>query len=137
MIFGVMTIGGGSSMAAPDVCLTPGVSAGAPGPLPYPSTAQCAQGSGSSKVQIESSDAMRVGDKINMSAGDEAGNSPGGTVSGQFKGPCEVKMGCSKVRFEGKDAARHTSMLAHNGNSANMPAGTHTAPSQTKVKVGS
>ena len=58
-ILGAMTTGGGTCAAAPDVCMTPGVSAGAPGPLPYANTAQCAQGSGSGKVKISGSQTMR------------------------------------------------------------------------------
>ncbi len=134
-IFGVATTGGGSCMATPDVCMTPGVSAGAPGPLPYPNNAQCAQGSGSGKVKVSGSKALRKGDKISMSSGDEAGNAPGGQMSGVFKGPVEFKMGSSKVKFEGKSAAHHSAMTGHNGNNANMPAGTHASPSQQKVRV--
>ncbi|MGH2628225.1 MAG: PAAR-like domain-containing protein [Anaerolineales bacterium] len=133
-IFGVMTSGGGSCMAAPDVCMTPGVSAGAPGPLPYPNSAQCAQGSGSSKVKVQSSQTLRKGDKISMSSGDEAGNAPGGQMSGQFKGPVEVKRGCAKVKVEGKQIGFHTTTTGHNGNNANAPMGTHMSPSQMKVK---
>lgn len=129
------TTGGGSCMAQPDVCMTPGAAGPSPGPVPYPNSAQCAQGSGSSKVKVSGSQTLRKGDKISMSSGDEAGNAPGGTMSGQFKGPVEFKSGSGKVKVEGKSAAHHTSTTGHNGNNANAPMGKQMAPSQQKVKV--
>lgn len=135
-IFPVTTTGGGNALAVPDVCMTPGVSAGAPGPLPYPNTANCSDGSGSSKVTVSGAQTLRKGDEIRMTAGDEAGNSPGGQTSGQFKGPASFKTGSTKIKVEGRELCFHTATTGHNGNNANMPAGTHVAPSQMKVKAG-
>jgi hypothetical protein len=42
----------------------------------------------------------------------------------------------SKVSFQGQKAVVLTAMTAHNGASANMPAGALIAPSQAKVIVG-
>ncbi|MBN1669509.1 MAG: DUF4150 domain-containing protein [Kiritimatiellae bacterium] len=132
-MFPASTKGGGNCLGVPDVCMTP--AAPSPIPTPYPNTAMCNQGSGSGKVKFNGKEVLRKGDEIRMSQGDEAGNSPGGTISGRFKGPCKYKMGCSKVKAEGKEVARLTSMIGHNGSNPNMPAGTQIAPSQTKVKV--
>lgn len=133
MIFGVMTTESGTCFAFPDACLTP-APPGPPVPIPYPNTGQCAQGSGASKVTIRNKAPMRKGDQIRMTSGDEPGVA-GGVMSGQIKGPAEIKLGCPKVKIEGKEAGRHTSMVGHNGMSANMPAGLNVAPSQTKVRV--
>ena len=45
------------------------------------------------------------------------------------------KMGSGKVKVMGAKCVRHLSMFGQNGGSANMPAGTQVAPSQTSVKV--
>ncbi len=134
MIFPVATNGGGQCMATPDVCMTP--AAPSPIPTPYPNTASCAQGRGSTKVKISSSQTLRKGDSIQMSSGDEAGNAPGGQMSGRFKGPVSYKRGSSKVKAQGKGVSFSTCTTGHNGTNANAPMGTHMAPSQTKVKVG-
>jgi uncharacterized Zn-binding protein involved in type VI secretion len=134
-IFPMMTTESGQSMAFPDTCMTPGVSAGAPGPLPYPNIAMMTDGSGASKVKVRNKAPLRKGDSIRMSTGDEAGNSPGGVVSGCFKGACSVKLGSMNVKIEGKEVGYLTVMVAHNGSNANMPAGTHIVPSQTAVLV--
>lgn len=132
------TNGGGNALAFPDTCMTPGIAAGAPGPFTYPNSCMMSDGSGSSKVLIENKDTLRKGDEIRMSTGDEAGNSPGGTVSGGFKGKCSIKTVVTtsgKVKAEGGDIAHVTCMTGHNGSNANMPAGAQLAPSQTKVMV--
>ena len=129
---------GGTALAFPDTGMTPGVSAGAPGPLPYPNNVNVSDGSGSSKVLINNKDTLRKGDEFRMSAGDEAGNSPGGVVSGGFKGKGKVQAvvtTAGKVKAEGGDIAHVTCITAHNGSNANMPAGAQLAPSQTKVMV--
>jgi hypothetical protein len=133
-VFGVMCTAGGMSFAFPDVCLTPAPPA-PPVPIPYPNSAQCPDGDGTGKVKITGSNALRKGDTIRLTAGDEAGNAPGGTMSGQFKGSATVRTGCPQVKAEGKDMAYHTVLVGQNGNSANSPAGTNVAPSQQKVKV--
>ncbi|MBZ0134879.1 MAG: DUF4150 domain-containing protein [Planctomycetes bacterium] len=126
----------GTCMGTPDVCKTP--SPGGPVPIPYPNVAQCAQaqaGSFSQKVKFSGANALVQTSKISMSSGDEAGSAGGGVISNQIKGPCEYKLGSSKVKLEGKGAAYVTAMVAHNGSNPNMPAGAQVAPSQVKVMV--
>lgn len=120
----------------PDVCKTP--SPGGPVPIPYPNIAMVNQadgGSCSSKVKIVGKPAVIKSTEIPMSTGDEAGTAGGGVVSNKFKGNCQFKMGSMKVKVEGKDLCRQTSMTGMNGGSnANVP-GQQVAPSQTKVMV--
>ena len=128
--------GGGScaTSGATDVCKTP--SPGGPIPLPYPNMGQCAQANGtSSKVKICGSQTITTSSEIPMSTGDEPGSAGGGVVSNQFKGKIAFKKGSSKVKAEGKAVCYVTTMTAHNGNNANMPAGLQVAPSQVKVLV--
>ncbi|MCC6527893.1 MAG: DUF4150 domain-containing protein [Polyangiaceae bacterium] len=128
------TKAGGTAFAMPDVCLTPAPPA-PPVPVPYPNTAQVAAATGTvSTVLIENMDTVVQGSKMPQSSGDEAGVN-GGVTSGVNMGPVEPKMYSSKVAFAGKKAVFLTSMTAHNGTSANMPAGLIVAPSQTKVLV--
>ena len=115
-----------------DVCTTPGVILGGPGPLPYPNIGMTSDGSGSSKVKIQGKNTLRKDDKLSMSSGDDAGNSPGGVVSGKFKGSVVFKDGCGAVKAEGKCVAYHTVPCEHNdGNTMGM----HTVPCQTSVTV--
>ncbi len=126
---------GGMCMAFPDVCKTP--TPAGPVPIPYPNMAQLAQansGTCSQKVLIQNKNAVVKDSEITMSSGDEAG-SVGGVVSNMIKGSCKFKMGSSKAKAEGKAMCYITSMVGHNGNNANMPAGNQIAPSQTKVLI--
>jgi uncharacterized protein DUF4150 len=128
--------GGGSCAAFPDVCKTP--TPGGPVPMPYPNLAQLAQANGgtcSSKVKFQNKKAITKDTEITMSSGDEPGSAGGGVISNMFKGSCKFKMGSAKVKAEGKAVAHIGSMVGHNGNNANMPAGAQVAPSQTKVLV--
>lgn len=132
------TNGGGQCMTPgpTDVCKTP--TPGGPVPMPYPNIAQLTQANGStcsSKVLIDGKKTATEATEISMSSGDEAGTAGGGVVSNQFKGACKFKNGSSSVKAEGKKVAYVTCMIGHNGNNANMPAGTQVAPSQTKVTV--
>ena len=114
-----------------DVCKTP--TPGGPVPMPYPNIAMCGQATGqSTKVKISGSWGLTVNSKIPMSSGDEPGT-VGGVVSNRFKGEVQYKKGSSKVQLQGKAAVHVGSMTAHNGSSANMPAGAQVDPSQTKV----
>jgi hypothetical protein len=124
----------GIYFAMPDVCLTPAPPA-PPVPVPYPNTAQLASTSGAvTKVLIENKETVVQGAKVPSSSGDEAGVN-GGVASGVNMGPVEPKVFSSKVFFDGKKAVFLTSMAAHNGSSANMPAGAQIVPSQAKVFV--
>jgi hypothetical protein len=128
------TTGGGTYFAMPDTCKTPAPPA-PPIPIPYPNTAQAAMATGTTtKVMIMNMPCVAQGAKIPLSSGDEAGVA-GGVVSGQNMGPVEPKQFSSKVKLQGKGATFVTAMAGHNGTSANAPAGTQVAPSQTKVMV--
>ncbi len=130
------TNGGGQCMipGPTDVCKTP--TPGGPVPLPYPNIAQCSQmKSASGKVKFDGSKAGKKDSEIPMTSGDEPGTAGGGVKSNQFKGPMKYKKASGKVKIEGKGAVHVSSMTAHNGSNANMPAGAQMAPSQTKVLV--
>jgi len=88
-----------------DVCKTP--SPAGPVPLPYPNIAKTSDGRGSSKVKVKCKQALRKGDKIMMSMGDEAGVAMG-AVSSKIKGPAELMLGSPTVKVEGKMWAHHT-----------------------------
>jgi uncharacterized Zn-binding protein involved in type VI secretion len=124
---------GGMCLAVPDVCKVP-----APPtpfiPTPFPNTAQVAQCTGTStKVKIDGSEAVMKGSSIPMSAGDEPGTL-GGVKSAKFKGDALFNMGSMKVKVEGKQLCRQTSIVGQNGGSnANHPAGVNNTPSQSKV----
>jgi hypothetical protein len=135
-MFPASTSGGGVAMTPgpTDACKTP--TPAGPVPMPYPNIAQCSQASSGScakKVKIMNKPACTVESEITMSSGDEAGTA-GGVISSKFKGPAKYKMGCSKVKFQGKKAVHNLSMISMNGGqNGNMAAGIQTAPSQTKV----
>ncbi len=57
-------------------------------------------------------------------------------VSGKNMDQVQPKMFSMTVFAGGKKVVMLTSMSAHNGSSANMPAGAMIAPSQAKVIVG-
>lgn len=132
--FPVMCVASGQCVAFPDVCITPGVLAGAPGPIPYPSIAIPADGDGTSKVKTENSNTLRKGDKMSKSSGDNAGTL-GGIVSRMFMGTVGVATGSNKVKAVGKEVAYHTVIMKHNGGNPNNPAGGHILPTNVKVKV--
>ena len=136
-MFGVSTNKSGTCLAFPDVCKTPAPPA-PPIPIPYPNTAQMNQanaGTCSQKVLIENKNTVTKKTEIPMSSGDEAG-SAGGVMSGKIKGEATfTKKFSMKVKAEGQNVVYHTCMCGQNGKSANSPAGTHVAPSQTKVLV--
>jgi hypothetical protein len=101
-----------------DVCKTP--SPAGPVPMPYPNIAKCSDGQGSSKVKVKCKQALRKGDKIMMSSGDEGGAAMG-MVSSKIKGPAEFLMGSPFVKVEGKMWAHHTVPCKQNdGNTAGM-----------------
>jgi hypothetical protein len=137
-MFPASTIGGGQCMGMPDVCLTPAPPSPSPVPMPYPNIAMLPQGNpgtASTKVIISGSPGFHKGTMITMTSGDEAGVA-GGVMSGMIKGPAQPKLASNKVKYEGQGAVYVTCMFGQNGASANVPAGTQVAPSQTKVLVG-
>lgn len=128
--------GGGSTLAAGDVCLTP--TPGPPAPVPYVNTAPLSGASGGScsgKVLIDGKKAVTKKTEIPVSSGDEPGSAGGGVISHQIKGVVKFKLGSSKVKVEGQQLVYVGCMTGHNGNNANMPAGAQIAPSQTKLLV--
>jgi hypothetical protein len=133
-MFPASTKGGGQAMAsAPDVCKTP--AAPSPIPVPYPNMAQVMQAAKTStKVKIVAKEACSVKTEVPRTMGDEAGTL-GGVVSGMNMDKMTYKKGSAKVLVEGQGITHLTSMTGHNGMSANAPAGTQVAPSQTKVIV--
>lgn len=133
-IFPAATTQGGQAMGFPDVCLTPAPPA-PPLPIPYPNMAMVNQAKKTAKhVQFVSKPVVILNSEIPQSMGDEAGTN-GGVVSGKNMDKVIFKKGSSKVKVEGQPCIHLTSMTAHNGVNANMPAGTMIAPSQTKVIV--
>lgn len=118
-----------------DNCKTPA----APSPivLPYPNMDQLIQallGLCCQKVKVNMMAPLTKDSIVILSAGDEAG-SLGGVISGLFKGPGTVKGGSDKVKCGGRPIANLATMTAHNGTSANAPAGVILQCGQTKVLV--
>lgn len=133
-IFPASTKGGGTCFAIPDVCLTPAPPA-PPVPIPYPNTGMVNQAKKTAKkVKFAKKAVVTKKSELSRTMGDEAGVNKG-VASGMNMGKLTWKMGTSKVKIEGQDCIRLTSMSGHNGMSANMPAGAQVAPSQTKVIV--
>lgn len=132
----VTTKAAGQCVAFPDVCKTP--TPGGPVPIPYPNIAMLPQGKGgtfAAKVKIDNQKVATTKSEIMMSTGDEPGT-VGGVISNRFKGPAKFKMGSVKVKIEGANVVRLTSMIGQNGvANANHPAGTQVSPSQVKVSV--
>ena len=105
-----------------DFCKTP--TPGGPVPMPYPNIAKTSDGRGSTKVKVQCKQALRKGDKILMSSGDEGGVAMG-AVSSKIKGPAEFMLGSPFVKVEGKMWAHHTVATKQNdGNTV----GVHMAP---------
>lgn len=84
------------------------------------------------KVKIAGKAAVTKKSEIPRSMGDEAGVNKG-VVSGMNMGKITFKKASSKVKIEGD--VHLTSMTAHNGMNANVPAGAQIAPSQSKVII--
>ena len=103
-----------------DFCKTPTPTG--PVPMPYPNIAKASDGKGSSKVKVKCKQALRKGDKILMSSGDEGGVAMG-AVSSKIKGPAELTMGSPFVKVEGKMWAHHTVPTKQNdGNTIGLQA---------------
>ena len=133
--------GGVHTTASPiDVCKTP--SPGGPIPIPYANMVDGLAASGDEAAKRTQKkivdDAARKGIVTKTatgaaiaSQGDEAGVQKG-IITNKNMDETSYKTGSSKVKAEGKKVT-HLSMM--NQNSANMPAGTQVAPSQTKVII--
>jgi len=133
-IFPACTKQGGSCFGFPDVCKTPAPPA-PPIPVPYPNTGMLNQaGKASTKVKFAGKPALTIKAEIPRSMGDEAGTA-GGVISNRNMDKVTFKKGSAKVKVEGQPCVHLTSMTAHNGINANMPAGLVVAPSQAKVII--
>ncbi len=86
------------------------------------------------KVMLENKPTIVENSEIPASQGDEAGVA-GGVTSGGNMQKVVFKLGSTKVKAEGKAVCFISSVTAHNGANANMPAGLQAAPSQAKVLV--
>jgi hypothetical protein len=144
-MFPAATKEGGTALATPDVCNVPAPPPPAgPGgiPTPFPNNGQLSSADKcTEKVQVCNKGACVEDSEMPSSHGDEAGVSnlptPKGVVSQKNMGKIVFKQHSDKVKLEGKGAVTHTAMTAHNGDgNANMPAGAHLVPSQTKVIIG-
>ena len=125
---------GGQCAAFPDVCKVPAPPA-PPVPTPFPNMGSIASCNGTvSKVLIQKKETVVDASKMPSSKGDEPGTL-GGMVSNVNRSQVSFKRASSKVYAKGKKIVFHTALTAHNGSNANMPAGAHVAPSQTKVFV--
>jgi len=135
-MFPACTKGGGQIFAFPDVCKVPAPPA-PPIPTPFPNTGMCNQASGgtcSKKVKILNQPVITKASEIPRTMGDEAGTLKGLT-SGTNMDKATFKVGVSKVKIEGNEIINLLKTTAHNGASANAPAGNVIAPGQTKVLV--
>ncbi|MCB9596889.1 MAG: DUF4150 domain-containing protein [Sandaracinaceae bacterium] len=131
----VSTTMGGSTMAFPNVCLTPAPPAPNPVPVPYPSIGQCATamaGTFAMRVMILNRPILTIKTKVMTTTGDAAGTA-GGVASGMFGGPCARTRSSMKVMVEGSPLVRNLDTIASNGASPNAPVGSQLAPSQTVV----
>jgi hypothetical protein len=130
------TKGGGVCSAFPDVCKVPAPPAPLPVPTPFPNIGQVNSANKTcSKVLIENKETVCENSELPRSSGDEAGTLKG-MVSFTNMDKVVYKSYSSKVYACGKKVAHVTSMTAHNGSNANMPAGAQVAPSQITVLVG-
>ncbi|MSP24431.1 MAG: DUF4150 domain-containing protein [Myxococcales bacterium] len=121
-------------MGLPDVCKVPAPPA-PPIPMPFPNMGQVANATKTStKVFVENKALVVETSEIPSSTGDQAG-SGGGLISGTVGDKIVFRLGSTTVIAEGKGVAYQTGLTAHNGANANMPAGLHDSPSQTKVLV--
>ena len=122
----------GMDFGFPDTCMTPGIIAGAPGPLPYPNMAVHAMAIPSQfKMLIMCMPAHNIATIIPASMGDQPGCSPGGVASGIFMGP-SLNTKCSVKVLEGGMPA--TRMLdTDQQNLTNSPPGMSLVPGQFKV----
>lgn len=133
-IFPASTKGGGQNFAFPDVCLTPAPPA-PPIPVPYPNIAMPNQAKkASAKVKMKGKKVLTKKSEVSRSMGDEAGVNKG-VASGMNMSKVSYTKCSSKVKIQGQGCAHHTSMTAHNGSSANAPAGCQVVPGQTGVLV--
>ena len=136
-MFPSVTKGGGMCASFPDVCKVPAPPAPF-APMPFPNMSQGTDIKSSSaavKVKIMNKVTATVQTQTTRSSGDEAGTLKG-MVSATNMSGAEYKMGSTKVKFQGKNAAVLTSMVGmNNPSNSNCPPGLQVAPSQTNVVI--
>jgi hypothetical protein len=146
--FPAATKKGGMAQATPDVCMVPAPPPPAgPGGIPTPFVNMASLSSTDktiSKVVMENKETIVEDSEVPSTKGDEAGCAqappspvPKGVVSQKNMSKAVFKKYSSKVKAKGKAIVTHTAITSHNGSgNANMPAGVHSTPSQSKVIVG-
>jgi hypothetical protein len=135
-VFPLCTKAGGQAFAFPDVCKVPAPPA-PPVPTPFPNFAMLNQADGrtcSQTVKVMNQPVLTVASEVPRTMGDEAGVAKGVT-SGTTMDKAVFKLGVTTVKVEGNAVVTLLKPTAHNGASANAPAGTVVAPSQTLVLV--
>ena len=127
-----LTVGAGTCMGFPDVCLTP--TPAGPIPVPYPNIAMSANcANPCTNVMMECTPALNAMSVISLSNGNEAG-SAGGVASHLIDGQAEFLVGGMTVMIKGAPAQRLTSTTGQNCMSKTLNApGTCIAPSQCSV----
>lgn len=116
---------GGIDFASADTLLTPPAMV----PVPYPNTAQGAQGTPpAGNVFFQNMPAHNMATKVPLSDGANAGVA--GVSSGTTGGPSRPTTGAYTVLLDGMPATRLTTRTQQNGNNAS---GVRVSPSQTKV----
>lgn len=133
----IATRAGGQALAFPDVCKVPAPPA-PPVPVPFPNIALLTQADGSTcseRVRIQNQPVVTVESEVPRSMGDELGVGMG-VVSGTQMDKVVFRQGAPNCRVEGAAPVTLGDPTAHNGASANAPAGNVIAPGQTTVVVG-
>lgn len=125
-----MTALRGMGQAFPDACATPPAGA----PVPYPNLGMCGDGAGSKNVLAEGAAILRKGDKIRRTTGDEAGNMPGGVLSGTFAGEAVAGATQQNVKVEGQPVTLLGDPYEGNGRGPmNAKVGLFAVPGQIKL----
>jgi hypothetical protein len=100
----------GTTIAFPDVCLTPAP----PVPIPYPNIAMSSDtDKGSKKVKCDGNPICLKDSNFSRSSGDEAGVNKG-VASGKNMGKAEFVNYSFDVKVEGKNVARALDLMLHN-----------------------
>jgi hypothetical protein len=103
----------GTTIAFPDVCLTPAPPA-PPVPIPYPNIAMSSDtDKGSKKVKCDGNPICLKDSNFSRSSGDEAGVNKG-VASGKNMGKAEFVNYSFDVKVEGKNVARALDLMLHN-----------------------
>lgn len=132
----MLSMGTGTDLAFPDVCITPipsptGVT---PTPLPYPNTSMTATTSPvAANVLVDCMPALNLVSEGQVSLGDNAGVK-GGVVTQRFSGGADYIVGCFTILVGGAPAQRLTSVTGQNAAGVVPNAvGMAVAPSQVTV----